>query len=57
MLDFGNTPLGYCQDQPGNQINKAPGEEILPNPLDGFHGPTVANPERLLTIKGGTRLP
>lgn len=32
-------------------------EEINPNPLEGYHGPTAANPERVLTIKGGTRLP
>lgn len=30
---------------------------ILPNPMEGFHGPTTANPERVLTIEGGTRLP
>jgi len=32
-------------------------EKVVPNPLEGFHGPTVANPERILTVKGGTRLP
>ena len=31
--------------------------EVLPNPLAGFHGPTDANPERVLTIQGGNRLP
>lgn len=32
-------------------------EEVIPNPLEGFLGPTDANPERVLTIEGGTRLP
>ncbi len=32
-------------------------EEVVPNPLDGFHGPSSANPERRLTLQGGTRLP
>ena len=49
--------LGSCQDQPGSQVNLAPAEEILPTPLGGFHGPTTLNPERILTIDGGTRLP
>ena len=31
-------------------------EEVIPNPLDGFHGPTTAQPDRLLTISGGDRL-
>ncbi len=56
-LYFGNSTLGLCSDEPGTLLNLLPAEEILPNPLEGFHGPTVANPERLLTVKGGTRLP
>ena len=32
-------------------------EEVIPNPLAGFHGPTTLNPERILTIDGGDRLP
>ena len=51
------TILGTCLDINPDQINLLTAEEILPNPLDGFNGPTVANPERLLTVKGGTRLP
>lgn len=31
-------------------------EEVTPNPLEGFHGPTTAQPNRLLTISGGDRL-
>jgi hypothetical protein len=34
-----------------------PAEEILPNPMAGFHGPSEANPERVLTLDGGTKLP
>lgn len=32
-----------------------PAEELLPNPLADFHGPTAEHPERTLTIEGGTR--
>lgn len=31
-------------------------EEVTPNPLEGFHGPTTEHPDRLLTISGGDRL-
>jgi len=50
------SPDGSCFEL-GNTLDLLPAEEVLPNPLEGFHGPTLANPERLLTIKGGTRLP
>ncbi len=56
-LDFGGSSLARCSDEPGTQRNLFPAEELLPNPLEGFHGPTVASPERLITVKGGTRLP
>ena len=49
--------LGYCLENEAQQLTLAPAEEIIPNPLAGFHGPTVAYPERMLTIEGGTRLP
>jgi hypothetical protein len=32
-----------------------PAEELLPNPLADFHGPTAEHPERTLVIEGGTR--
>ena len=48
---------GACNDIPATTHDLLPAEEILPNPLEGFHGPTVANPERLCRVKGGTRLP
>ena len=32
-------------------------EEVNPNPLAGFHGPTDAQPERVLTVSGGDKLP
>lgn len=52
------TGFGECVPYPGGgPYFFVPGEEILPNPLDGFHGPTVANPERKMSFKGGTRLP
>ena len=36
--------------------SKIPAAEVIPNPLEGFHGPTLANPERVWTIVGGDRL-
>ena len=50
------SPDGSCFDIRGTR-DLMPAEEILPNPLEGFHGPTLDHPERLLTIRGGTRLP
>jgi hypothetical protein len=52
-----NWDNGTCGTLGGGQLNLAPAEEVLPNPLGGFHGPTTANPERLLTVEGGTKLP
>ena len=43
--------LGFVYD-----THTAAAEEVLPNPLDGFHGPTIAEPERVLTIAGGDRV-
>jgi len=50
--------------QGGSCVNYGPvtagviaAEEVTPNPLAGFHGPTTLNPERILTIDGGDRLP
>lgn len=45
----------YTGGGPGG--GRVPAEEILPNPLFGFHGPTAANPDRRFSVKGGTRLP
>jgi hypothetical protein len=28
-------------------------EEVIPNPLEGFHGPTLAEPDRVWTLEGG----
>jgi hypothetical protein len=50
--------LGWCMNSIApTEVSMAPAEEILPNPLEGFHGPTLANRDRLLTIQGGTKLP
>lgn len=46
---------GACESKRGT-VTTAPAEEVLPNPLDGFHGPTVAEPARVLTITGGDRV-
>jgi hypothetical protein len=46
---------GTCQNKRGT-VTSAPAEEVVPNPLEGFHGPTVAEPDRILTIAGGDRL-
>lgn len=45
------TSSGQAWDDP-----LLPAEEVIPNPLEGFHGPTAANPERVLTLSGGDRL-
>ncbi len=50
--------LGDCENLTrGSSYELIPATEVLPNPLEGFHGPTTANPARVLTIEGGTRLP
>jgi len=57
---WSNPTSGFGECEPwggGGPYVYAPGEEILPNPLAGFHGPTLANPERKMSFKGGTRLP
>lgn len=46
---------GACQNRRGN-VATVPAEDVIPNPLDGFHGPTVAEPGRVLTIAGGDRV-
>jgi len=46
---------GECQSKRGT-VTTAPAEEVIPNPLEGFHGPTVAEPTRVLTIAGGDRV-
>ncbi len=50
-------PIGYCSSYNPGFSSLQVAEEVVPNPLDGFHGPTSANPERRLTLQGGTRLP
>ena len=50
-------PGQECHDlPPGNSANLMSIEEMTPNPLAGFHGPTAANPERIWTIEGGDRI-
>ncbi len=46
---------GFCQDVTANIFVLA-AEEVLPNPLEGFVGPTVAVPEQRWSISGGTRI-
>ncbi len=48
---------GTCRNYGPTDPDVLSAEEVVPNPLAGFHGPTTANPERVLTIEGGTRLP
>lgn len=57
VLDVTSGTPFRCVDLAGHQVSLMEAEEMLPNPLDGFLGPTDANPERLLTVRGGTRLP
>jgi len=44
-----------CQDG-SNTFELVEAAEVTPNPLEGFHGPTLAHPERTWTIEGGDRL-
>jgi len=48
---------GACKNYGPITVGVLAAEEVSPNPFEGFHGPTLANPERVLTIEGGTRLP
>jgi hypothetical protein len=45
---------GECLAASGDLLdNLMLAEEVIPNPLGGFHGPTVAEPGRVWTIEGG----
>jgi len=46
---------GFCQDVSYN-ISVLAAEEVLPNPLEGYVGPTVAVPDQMWSIAGGTRI-
>jgi hypothetical protein len=46
---------GACQDGSAN-ISLLSAEEVLPNPLEGFVGPTVAVPDETWSVAGGTRI-
>ncbi len=46
---------GECLAVTGS-VTAVPAEAVIPNPLEGFHGPTTAAPERVLTIEGGDYL-
>lgn len=46
---------GVCMEGPGN-VSLYPAEEVIPNPLEGFHGPTVAQPDRTWSLVGGTTI-
>lgn len=46
---------GACVDLSGGTL-LLPGEAIVPSPLEGFVGPTVAQPDRTWTVEGGTTI-
>jgi len=46
---------GVCQDGAAN-VFLLPAEEVVPNPLEGYVGPTVAVPDQTWSISGGTRI-
>ena len=48
-------PNDVCHEDTASRV-LVPAEEVIPNPLEGFHGPTLANPERTWTIEGGDRI-
>jgi len=35
---------------------RLPADEVIPSPMAGFHGPTIAEPDRTWTIQGGTTI-
>jgi len=47
---------GTCYDT-ASVYDVCAAEEVIPNPLAGFHGPTLAEPERTFTVTGGDKLP
>jgi hypothetical protein len=46
---------GACLNSSGAML-LLPGEAIVPSPLEGFVGPTVAEPDRFWTVEGGTTI-
>jgi hypothetical protein len=50
-------PQARCVPRAGDAMALVPGEEVLPNPMAGFHGPTAAEPDRIWTLEGGDKLP
>ena len=54
-----NGTTGCANIQGVNEYSLLPAEEILPNPLEGFHGPKDGydSTEGMLSMAGGTRLP
>jgi hypothetical protein len=47
---------GVCDSNPSGNSALFPAEEVIPNPLEGFHGPTVAEPDRTWSVQGGTTI-
>lgn len=45
-----------CEDVDAKQQVSVPAEEIVPSPLEGFHGPSLVHPDLRWTIDGGTKL-
>lgn len=45
-----------CDDTPSQLGFHLPAEEIIPNPLEGYHGPSISQPDRLWTVAGGTTI-
>ena len=50
------SPIGSGCERTDVEITCLPSEAPDPNPLDGFHGPTLAHPEWTWTIDGGVRI-
>jgi len=36
--------------------SRYPAEEVTPNPLGGFHGPTLSEPDKKWSVAGGTKI-
>ena len=57
MVDYASFQFTQmdCQDALGTS-ELVTAVEVSPNPLGGFHGPTLANPEHTWTLTGGDRI-
>jgi hypothetical protein len=56
VLSYWSYATQSCQATTGTR-DVLPAEEVLPNPLEGYHGPTAIEPGRVWTLEGGDSVP